>query len=229
MIKDNLNKSWTTFFSGIFLIFLGIVLLIFENLKQIIALGTIILGAILVIASISKPNKPKNDTQLTNNDRSKKPCKNENKDILWNETDCQTLIERYDSRNSIHVTAIVAIIFGAFSILTVLKGEGNNLQNREVLYLIAVETIIFPLAIGYCLSRAIHYSACIEIIQARRSKLHHMDKIAVEEAKNKIPSLIKRVISCRQKLTENHKILKFVPFAYLLWFILILAVLYLPV
>ena len=39
----------------------------------------------------------------------------------WDSTDSQTLIEKFDNKNSIHITAFVAIIFGAFTLLSFLQ------------------------------------------------------------------------------------------------------------
>jgi hypothetical protein len=230
MIKNNLNKNWVTFFFGVFLIVLSVVLFLSENLKQVISIGTMILGIILVIASISKPIESKKLESTSNSNEPKNDGKNtgnkywEGKDSA---TDSQTLIERFDSKNSTHITAFVAIIFGAFTILTFLEGKGFPPTEANVWILFIVESAIFPLAIVYCLVRSFYYSWCAERVKLK-SNLHIMENIVSDEAIEKIPnSLIKKMAHYRTHMKNSTIIYYVMPIVWLIWIVIIITVLHL--
>ena len=153
-------------------------------------------------------------------------------------TDNQTLIERFDIKTSMHIIAFVAIVFGAFSILILLTGKAGEILNLSVLYLTFIELIFFPLVGIYCLFRSIYYSMCAEKIKDHLN-LVFMEKWAKEEALDAIPVIAKKVNIIREKLVKFDKknlgldgdyrrLFLITLLLYILWFVTVLAVLWLP-
>ena len=81
------------------------------------------------------------------------------------ETDGQTLIESFDSKMSNHISAIIAITFGAFTLLTFLNGRMSQFFNPTVLYIFLLDAVVFPVAIIYCFSKSAYYSNCAELLK----------------------------------------------------------------
>jgi len=147
----------------------------------------------------------------------------------WDSTDSQTLIERFDSKNSTHITAFVAIIFGAFTVLTFLQGKGFPPSETSVWYLFFVEIAIFPLAIFYCLCRSFYYSMCVEKVK-EHSELQLMEQEVSSDSLNAIPFIAKKIARFRLEKVNNKIITYiFIPLVYFIWLGIILAVLNLPI
>jgi hypothetical protein len=141
-------------------------------------------------------------------------------------TRSQTLIERFDSRISTHISALVAIAFGAFILLTFMQGQGFPPSNLLVLHLLFVETIIFPLGVFYCLFRSIHYSRMVEMVKLN-ANLAQMENEASAKALEEMPWLVKKTIKLRQSLCISQTIYG-VLLAYVIWLGIIFVVLALP-
>lgn len=223
LVRENLKKNYPIFIFGIFLIVISIVLLLAENLKQFISFGTMILGIILVSASILKPKKSTNPKSTSDNNETKNTAKNAT-NIIWGETDSQTLIERFDSKNSTQITAFVAIIFGAFTILTFLEGKGLPPTEVSVWFLVIIESVIFPLAVYYCLVRSFFYSWCAEKVKAK-TNLHRMEDIVSDEAIEDLPSIIKKMANYRRHMKNSTIMYYVLPIVWLIWIGIIIAVL----
>jgi len=140
------------------------------------------------------------------------------------DTNSQTLIERFDTRISTHIGVIVAIIFGAVTILAFLEGKGFPPTGLNVWYLIGIELAVFPIAIVYCFSRAFHYSMAVEKIKDI-AELHKWENYANDQALRAMPFPVKKVISFRQKVHSRELITIVIPLAYILWLLTIIAVL----
>jgi hypothetical protein len=149
------------------------------------------------------------------------------KDDKWDRTDSQTLVERFDNKNSTHTSAFVAITFGAFSILPFLQGKTFATTELTVWYLIFMEIIAFPLGNFYCACRAVYYSMCVEKVKDH-SYLRKMEDIATSKSIKAMPFIIKQIVSFRNKKATS-KFFMFASLVYLVWLVLVVAVLYLPV
>jgi predicted permease len=147
----------------------------------------------------------------------------------WNPTDSQTLIERFDNKSSTHITAFIAIIFGAFTLLTFLQGKIRLLHEPSIIYLLIIEFGAFPLAILYCLARSLYYARCVEKVKAR-SELILMETDASDDTLNDkdIPWIVRSIAWQGKKKRMNLRVYFFIPLVYALWIGIILAVLNLP-
>ena len=147
----------------------------------------------------------------------------------WNSTDSQTLIERFDNKSSTHITAFIAIIFGAFTLLTFLQGQFKSILNPSIMYLLVIEFIVFPLAILYCLSRTLYYARCVEKVKDH-SELILMEKEASDDTLDDkdIPWIVRRIAYFGKNKRLSLLLYVFLPIIYVLWFLLIWAVLFLP-
>jgi hypothetical protein len=142
-------------------------------------------------------------------------------------TTIQTLIERFDSRISSHIAAIIAIAFGAFTILTLLQGRIGELFSLYVFFLFILEVFVFPSAVAFCLFRASHYSMSIEIVKTK-TDFGKCEKAITEEALSKMPMMVQTVMAIRKKFRTPQIMKLAIPTAYLIWFATILSVLSLP-
>ena len=145
----------------------------------------------------------------------------------WDSTDSQTLIERFDSKNSTHITAIVAIIFGAFTILTFLQGKGLPPWELSVWYLFIIEIVFFPLAIFYCLIRSFYYSWCAEKVKVH-SELFMLETQVSNDAVERLPIILKQVARYRCKMKNSQILGYFILPLWTIWILIVLAVLTLP-
>lgn len=146
----------------------------------------------------------------------------------WDSTDSQTLIERFDNKNSTHITAFVAIIFGAFTLLTFIQGKGFPPSEPSVVYLTIMEIVVFPLGIFYCLCKSFHYSMCVEKVKAH-SELLHMENEVSDESLKALPYIANKLVSARNNTRTRKIIFLIIPLVYMLWFGVVVAVLLLPV
>ena len=147
----------------------------------------------------------------------------------WDSTDSQTLIERFDNRSSTHITAFIAIIFGAFTLLTFLRGQVRSINEPSIIYLLIMEFIVFPLAILYCLSRSLYYARCVEKVKAH-SELRLMENEASDDTLDDedIPWIVKKIAWSGTRKRMRLLVFVFVPIVYFLWLLIIWAVLCLP-
>lgn len=143
-----------------------------------------------------------------------------------NDTQRQTLIESCDARKSTHINAIVAIAFGSFAILTILKDAGFPSSNPLVWYLILIEVFVFPMGILYCLSRSWVFSGMAELVKGE--DLQNMEVIAVKEACQWMPRPVRTIFTVRQSLSKK-QILGIVGILWILWIGVIYTVLNLQV
>ena len=114
-------------------------------------------------------------------------------------TDCQTLIARFDVRIATQIAGIVAIVFGAFTVLPFLEGRINLFFNLPYLYIFLVEIIGFPLGILYCASRSTFYSRAAEVIKTR-SNINRLETEAYKGAlETKMPYVVKKILRFRNR------------------------------
>ena len=138
------------------------------------------------------------------------------------DTQRQTLIERFDTKISTHISAIVAITFGAFTVLTFLEGKASQLENLHIWYLLFIEAILFPLGIFYCLCRAFYYSRAAE--ETKDETLGNMEDVAGRNALEEMPLVVKKLVDLRLKL-HPPQIVWIILLPYALWILLICVVL----
>ena len=131
-----------------------------------------------------------------------------------NDTQRQTLVESCNARISTHINAIVAIVFGSFAILTILKGMGFPPENDLVWYLILIEVVGFPIGILYCLSRSWFFSRIAE--KVKDQDLQNMELIAVNEAHREMPRPVRAILTFRKSLHEERNLV-LVMFLWILW------------
>jgi len=142
------------------------------------------------------------------------------------ETDGQTLIESFDSKMSTHISAIIAISFGAFTLLTFLNGKSSQLLDPRVFYIFILDAFVFPSAIIYCFSRSAHYSYCAELVKRKIGLRKISDEVSNEALKNMIKPFNK-IVKFRY-INFNRKIVFVIALIYICWFGVIFAVMNLP-
>jgi hypothetical protein len=140
-------------------------------------------------------------------------------------TDCQTLIARFDVRIATHIAGIIAIVFGAFTVLPFLEGKINLLFNLPYLYIFLVELIGFPFGILYCASRSTFYSRAAEVVKAQ-SNINRLETDAYDRAlETEMPYVVKKILKFRYR-NKHALFYLFLPTAWVLWILLIFAVLF---
>lgn len=156
-----------------------------------------------------------------------------------NSADCQILIGRFDVRIATHIAGIVAIVFGAFTVLPFLEGKSYLFSdvlpflkgnyhlflyfNLPFLYVFLLEIIGFPLGIAYCLSRSTFYSRAAEAVKAK-SDISLEETEAYNEALETMPWAMKKILKFRLRI--HRRFFYVFLLAYAFWILLILAVLF---
>ena len=143
------------------------------------------------------------------------------------ETDTQTLIESFDSKMSNHINAIIAITFGAFTLLTFLNGKMSQFLNPTVLYIFLVDAVVFPAAIIYCFSKSAHYSHCAELLKRETGLRKISDQLGAKAVKQ-IAQPIAIIVKFRQKITVKQIMSRVLPISYICWLGVIFSVMILP-
>ena len=143
------------------------------------------------------------------------------------ETDGQTLIESFDSKMSNHISAIIAITFGAFTLLTFLNGKMSQFFNPTVLYIFLLDAVVFPVAIIYCFSKSAHYSHCAELLKHETGLRKISDQLGAKALKQ-IAQPIAKIVKVRQKITVKKIMSRWLPLIYICWLGVIFAVMNLP-
>jgi hypothetical protein len=142
-------------------------------------------------------------------------------------TDSQTLIESFDSKMSTHISAIIAISFGAFTLLTFLNGKSSQLLDPAVLYIFILDAFVFPLAIIYCFSRSAHYSYCAELVK-RKTDLRKISDEVSDKALKDMTYPLNKIVKFRHIIGIRKIVIFVIPLIYICWFGVIFAVMNLP-